>query len=88
LALVRYIHLNPVRAGIVKDIGELDRYPWSGHRMAIGKTKYDWMDMENVLSQFGTTHRKAINGYRRFVQEGFDQGTVKELIATKMRYLV
>ena len=31
LALVRYIHLNPVRAGIVSNLDELNRYPWSGH---------------------------------------------------------
>ena len=32
LALIRYIHLNPVRAGIVKEIDSLDRYPWCGDR--------------------------------------------------------
>jgi REP element-mobilizing transposase RayT len=31
LALVRYIHLNPVRARVVSTLRELDRYPWSGH---------------------------------------------------------
>lgn len=29
--LVRYIHLNPLRAGLVRSMAELDRYPWSGH---------------------------------------------------------
>jgi REP element-mobilizing transposase RayT len=79
LALVRYIHLNPVRAGIVKTIEELDQYPWSGHRTIIGKAKLPWMDIDGVLSQFGETRRKAINEYRRFLQEGVGQGTVKEL---------
>jgi putative transposase len=32
-ALVRYVHLNPVRAGICKNIKELDRYPWSASVM-------------------------------------------------------
>jgi putative transposase len=31
LELIRYIHLNPLRAGLVKDLKELDRYPWTGH---------------------------------------------------------
>ena len=31
LELVRYIHLNPVRTGVVKSLSELDRYRWSGH---------------------------------------------------------
>ena len=79
LALVRYIHLNPIRAGIVKTIEELDRYPWSGHRTVIGKAKHAWMDTDSVLTQFGRVRRKAINEYRRFVREGLDQGTVKEL---------
>lgn len=34
--LVRYIHLNPVRAGLVKTIEELDKYRWSGHSVIMG----------------------------------------------------
>lgn len=79
LALVRYIHLNPVRAGIVKTVEELDRYPWSGHRTIIGKTTQPWMDVDSVLSQFGGSPRRAINEYRRFMREGFGQGAIKEL---------
>jgi len=74
LALVRYIHLNPIRANIVKSIEELDRYPWSGHRAIIGKTDYPWMDREQVLMEFGGTKRKAVNEYRRFVREGVKEG--------------
>ncbi len=74
LALVRYIHLNPIRAGIIGTLEELDHYPWSGHRAIVGKTKYPWMDTETVLYQFGDTKRKAINGYRRFVQEDVGKG--------------
>ncbi len=79
LALVRYIHLNPIRTGIVKTIEELDRYPWSGHRTIIGRAKHTWMDTDSVLTQFGRVRRKAVNEYRRFVREGLAQGTVKEL---------
>ncbi len=79
LALVRYIHLNPIRAGIVKMIEELDRYPWSGHRAIIGKAEYPWMDIANVLAQFGGTRSKALKGYRRFMQEGVGQGQLAEL---------
>jgi putative transposase len=69
LALVRYIHLNPIRAKIVKGMDELDSYPWSGHRVIVGKRKEEWMDTETVLGRFGATKRKAIAGYRRFLQE-------------------
>jgi len=74
LALVRYIHLNPVRANIIQTMSEMDKYPWSGHRAVIGKAKNPWMDIATVLAQFGGTKRKAMNEYRRFMQEGLDQG--------------
>jgi REP element-mobilizing transposase RayT len=79
LALVRYIHLNPLRAGIIKTIEELNRYPWSGHRTIVGKTTYPWMDTEYVLAQFGNTRRKALHEYRSFMREGVGQGHIKEL---------
>jgi len=40
--LVRYIHLNPVRAGLVKDLKELDRYPYSGHSVLMGIMTNTW----------------------------------------------
>jgi hypothetical protein len=39
LELIRYIHLNPLRAGMVKDLKELDKYPWSGHSAILGRCK-------------------------------------------------
>ena len=74
LALVRYIHLNPVRAKIIQTMTEMHKYPWSGHRAMIEKAKYPWMDTATVLAQFGGTKRKAIREYRRFMHEGMDQG--------------
>jgi REP element-mobilizing transposase RayT len=35
--LVRYIHLNPIRAGLVKDLEELNRYPYCGHSVLMGR---------------------------------------------------
>ncbi|HAK59751.1 MAG TPA: hypothetical protein DCO77_05125 [Nitrospiraceae bacterium] len=74
LALVRYIHLNPIRAKIIQTIEELDRYPWTGHRAMIGKANNPWMDRDAVLSEFGRTRKKAILHYRRFVREGIEEG--------------
>ena len=39
LELIRYIHLNPLRAGLVNDLKELDKYPWTGHSYILGKKK-------------------------------------------------
>ncbi len=79
LALIRYIHLNPVRANLVTTLEQLDRYPWSGHRTLIGKAKHPWMDVDHALSEFGATRRKAVNEYRRFMQAGLSQGRLPEL---------
>ena len=79
IALIRYIHLNPVRANIVTTLEHLDSYPWSGHRTLIGKENRSWMDVDYVLSTFGATRRKAVNEYRRFMQDGLSQGRLPEL---------
>jgi putative transposase len=39
LELIRYIHLNPMRAGLVKNLSELDDYPWTGHSTILGHRK-------------------------------------------------
>ena len=39
LELIRYIHLNPLRASLVKDLKELDKYPWTGHSTILGRRK-------------------------------------------------
>ena len=74
LALVRYIHLNPVRAEIVTTLNELDRYLWSGHSVLMGNVRRDWMDTAYVLSQFGARKKAARNSYHMFVGEGMTMG--------------
>jgi len=80
LQLIRYIHLNPLRAKIVKTIEELDRYRWCGHRVLVGKEKNDWLDTEYVLRQFGRDKGKAIVAYRKFLQEGIQEGHRPDLV--------
>src|SRR5512139_1182177 len=74
LELVRYIHLNPFRAGIVKSMEELERYPWCGHGVLTGRRKNGWQEAEYVLKRFGEERRKGIRGYRKFMEEGRQQG--------------
>jgi hypothetical protein len=80
LELVRYIHLNPLRAALVRSIRELDHYPWSGHRVLVGRGKNDWQEKEYVLHQFHEREGEAIRAYRRFMEEGKDQGRRPELV--------
>ncbi len=49
LTAVRYIHLNPVAAGIVADLDELDVYPWTGHRALIGGCRIEGQDTNMVF---------------------------------------
>ena len=39
LELIRYIHLNPLRAKLVEDLKELDKYLWTGHSAILGRRK-------------------------------------------------
>jgi putative transposase len=57
--LVRYIHLNPVRAGIVKDVEALASYPYAGHACLMGTTRYLWQDDGFILSLFGSSVTRA-----------------------------
>lgn len=78
--LVRYIHLNPLRAGLVTGLGELEKYPWCGHGVLMGQHKQDWQDSDGVLSWFGKVAGIARKAYRNFVQEGISQGKRPELV--------
>lgn len=78
--LIRYIHLNPVRAGIVKTMEELDKYRWTGHSVIIGKYKTKWQKTNKVLSGFGEKRKLAITEYRQFVEDGWNMGKRDELI--------
>jgi REP element-mobilizing transposase RayT len=77
--LVRYIHLNRLRAGLVKDLKELNRNPWSGHSALVGKVERKWQNTEHVLSFFGDAYNSRKN-YLRYVGNGIDKGNRPELV--------
>jgi hypothetical protein len=70
LELVRYIHLNPLRSGIVKNLEELDKYKWCGHSVVIKQNKKDWQSTEEVLSLFSRKSGEAIKRYKEFIKDG------------------
>ena len=88
LELIRYIHLNPLRAGLVDELKELDRYPWTGHSAVLGRRKNPLIpelpdkpvkslaekSVEDVLKHFGETFKIARRRYRQFVKKGIDHG--------------
>jgi REP element-mobilizing transposase RayT len=78
--LVRYIHLNPLRAKIVSDLKELNRYPYSGHSAVMGKKKRQWQDVEYVLGFFSKNIPGARKEYLAYVEKGIDMGRRPELV--------
>ncbi len=85
LELVRYIHLNPLRAKIVSDLDSLDSYRYAGHRVILGKEENCWQDVETVLSRFGRRRGIARRRYREFVSEGIKEGRRPELVRGGLR---
>lgn len=54
LVLIRYIHLNPVRAGLVAGLAALERFPWTGHAALMGRRRSAFQDVAAVLELFGS----------------------------------
>jgi putative transposase len=78
--LVRYIHLNPLRARQVETLRALERYRWCGHATVLGRRPRPWQDRRAVLAWFGASERKAVHRYRAFVREGVALGRRPELV--------
>lgn len=78
--LVRYIHLNPLRAKLAATPRALDRYPWCGHAAVLGRLSYPWQDRREVLGWFGASDRTAVRAYRAFVRAGVALGRRPELV--------
>ena len=69
--LSRYIHLNPVRANLVKDPGD---YIWSSCSYFISKNKISaWLTTDFILNCFDKDERKAKTLYKNFVLAGIGQ---------------
>jgi putative transposase len=80
LELVRYIHLNPLRGKLVRDVAALDRYPFAGHSVLMGKRAYAWQVTDAVLGQFARRLGPARRAYREFVEAGIRLGRRPELV--------
>jgi hypothetical protein len=78
--LVRYIHLNPLRVELVKDLKQLERYPYCGHGTILGTQSNPWQDGDSVLAQFGQRGAEAKEAYRRYIAEGVALGRRPELV--------
>ena len=77
--LVRYIHLNLLRAGQVDGLEHLAESPWSGHSAVLGIYNLSWQDTAYVLSHFGQ-NRNSRKKYLQFVNAGAGWGRRPELV--------
>lgn len=80
LELVRYIHLNPIRAGVVRDLEGLHSYPYSGHAVIMGRQKRLWQDTDYVLGFLGKAVKEARRSYWDFVSNGLSLGRRPDLV--------
>jgi len=77
--LVRYIHLNPLRANMVKTMGALDRYRWCGHSVLMGRYTLACQERDYILGYFAKREHTARKRYREFVLAGVSQGMRTDL---------
>lgn len=71
LELSRYIHLNPIRARIVR---YPEDYPWSSYGFYIGKKKKPhWINTNWFLEEYGRSLKTSQRKYKGFVESGMDK---------------
>ena len=80
LELVRYIHLNPLRGKLVKDINQLDKYPYCGHSAILGNTNKSWQEIDKILGLFHERRYMARRNYKNFIIKGIAQGKRPDLV--------
>ena len=80
LELVRYIHLNPLRAKMAADMDQLDPYPFCGHGVLMGNYRNEWQDTDYILARFGKRVSAARSRYRQFVEKGIALGKRPDLV--------
>ena len=85
LELVRYIHLNPLRVGLVESLDDLGSYQWSGHAVIMGKGACAGQNVDDVLLMFDSRKGNARKKYRSFVEDGIRLGKRDELVGGGLR---
>ena len=73
--MIRYIHLNPLRAGIVDDLDELADWKWSGHNELMGHVAKPLVSVDNVLLRFGQTRCEALDALELWMKGGLRENT-------------
>ena len=67
-AVIRYVHANPLAAGIVRDLAELEEFPWTGHALLVSARASDLLDVHAALAAFGDSVDAARAALRDFMR--------------------
>jgi len=73
--LIRYIHLNPLRAGKVQSLDDLLNWKWCSHGYLLGKQASVVADLQTrkeTLRRFGRNEKEAIDAYLSYLSDGID----------------
>lgn len=84
LELVRYIHLNPIRANLIMSVEELESYPYCGHGAVLGRFPLPWQDVQSVLGFYHVERVEARSRYTEYLEEGIHEGRRDDLVAGKL----
>jgi REP element-mobilizing transposase RayT len=84
IELVSYIHLNPIRAGIIKNLSNLSRCSYSGHAARMGRALNSWQDVDYVLRHFNAGAETARHDYLSFMQSRLTRGKRPDLTGVPM----
>ncbi|MHB8968791.1 MAG: transposase [Thermoleophilia bacterium] len=79
MQLVRYICLNPLRAGLMADLDQLSSFDYSAYAYILGRKKLGWFDPLPVLAFYGGKRASAVCAFKKFVTEGLEDGKKPEL---------
>jgi REP element-mobilizing transposase RayT len=80
LFVVKYIHLNPLGAGIVRSVADLEEYPWTGHRKILHGGSPEWQDTSLLQAEFHDVDdgSRWISDYRDLIQNATPVGLENE----------
>jgi len=85
MELIRYIHLNPVRAGLCENLDNLSKWPFSGYAALMGNIILPWFEVAHTISLFGNTHTRARARLEQFMREGLIKGRRDDLLGGGLR---
>jgi REP element-mobilizing transposase RayT len=68
--LIRYVHLNPCRGGLVTSLRDLKAYQWCGHGAMMGVRHIPWQSVDEALFRFGADKKSARRAYMKFMEAG------------------